>query len=54
MLLKVIQEMMNMEHEEEYKQNRTAMKKIKKEDTMILIIFAACLVMAVWMLVAFL
>lgn len=42
-----------MEHEEEYKQNRTAMKKIKKEDTMILIIFAGCLAMAVWMLVAF-
>ena len=42
-----------MEYEEEYKQNRTAMKKLKKEDTMILIIFAGCLAMAVWMLVAF-
>ncbi|MCR4639335.1 hypothetical protein [Ruminococcus sp.] len=42
-----------MEYEEEYKQNRTAMKKLKKEGTMILIIFAGCLAMAVWMLVAF-
>ena len=30
-----------MDFEEEYKQNRTADEKNKKEDTMILIIFAA-------------
>ena len=42
-----------MDFEEEYKQNRTQMKKIKKEDTVILIVFAANVVMSLWMLVAF-
>lgn len=42
-----------MDFEEEYKQNRTQMKKIKKEDTMILIVFAANVAMSLWMLVAF-
>ncbi|WP_303805737.1 hypothetical protein [Ruminococcus flavefaciens] len=43
-----------MDFEEEYKQNRTQMKKIKKEDTVILIVFAANVVMSLWMLFAFL
>ena len=42
-----------MDFEEEYKQNRTQMKKIKKEDTEILIVFAANVAMSLWMLVAF-
>ncbi|WP_024861749.1 hypothetical protein [Ruminococcus flavefaciens] len=42
-----------MDFEEEYKQKRTQMKKIKKEDTEILIVFAANVAMSLWMLVAF-
>ena len=42
-----------MDFEEEYKQNRTQMKKIKKEDTVILIVFAANVAMSLWMLFAF-
>ena len=43
-----------MDFEAEYKQNRTQMKRIKKEDTVIFIVFAANAAMAIWLLVAFL
>ena len=42
-----------MDFEEEYKQNRTAMKRIKKEDTVIFIVFAVNMIMAIWLFIAF-
>ena len=41
-----------MDFEEEYKKNRTAMKKCKKTETYIFIIFAANIAIAIWMMIA--
>ena len=42
-----------MDFEEEFKQNRTQMKRIKKEDSAILIVFAVNFAISIWLLVAF-
>jgi len=41
-----------VDFEEEFKQNRTAMKKCKKTETYIFIIFAANIAIAIWMMIA--
>lgn len=42
-----------MDFEEEYKQNRTQMKNVKKTETAAFIVFAVNAVISIWMLVAF-
>ena len=42
-----------MDFEEEYKQNRTQMKKIKKDDTIFFIVFICNIIIAVWLFIAF-